>query len=74
MPDSTDHRLADSLFRWLFGMIGSFILVVSLPRLLRLFGKRILPRMLSELIWIALTGLLFEKLTAWIARDDDRQP
>ena len=74
MPDSTDHRLADSLFRWLLGMIGSFLLVVSLPRLIRLFGKRLLPRMLSELIWIALTGLLFEKLTAWIARDDDRQP
>ncbi len=72
MPDATDHRLADSLFRWLLGMIGSFLLVLSLPRLFRLFGRRILPRMLTELIWIALTGLLFEKLTDWITRDDDR--
>ncbi|MDZ4700791.1 MAG: hypothetical protein SH809_13865 [Rhodothermales bacterium] len=73
MPNSAHPRLTDSLFNWLFGMIGSFLLVLSLPRLMSLFGRRMLPRMVSEMIAIALTGLLAEKLLAWIARDNDRQ-
>ncbi|MEZ4701327.1 MAG: hypothetical protein R2834_13405 [Rhodothermales bacterium] len=74
MATPADRRLAGSLFRWMFGMVGSFLLVLSLPRLVRVFARRAVPRMASEMIWIALTGLLFEKFTEWLMRDDDEQP
>lgn len=70
MPESVDRRLTAGLFTWIAGMIGTFFLVLSLPRLSRLFARRALPRIASEFIWIALTGLLFDLFTRWLSRDD----
>ncbi len=68
---SADTRLARGLSTWVLGMIGSFVLVLSIPRLMRYLARTALPRLAAEAVWIALTGLLFEKLTDFLARDDE---
>jgi hypothetical protein len=62
--------MARPLARWLFGMLGSFVLVSSLPRLLKLTARKAGPRLVREFFWAVLAGLAFEWITRWISRDD----
>jgi hypothetical protein len=51
-------------------MLGSFVLVSSLPRLLKLTARKAGPRLVREFFWAVLAGLAFEWITRWISRDD----
>jgi hypothetical protein len=57
-----------NLLMGFFGVLGAFLF---LPRVLRFFGKRFAFGIVSEIVTIAITGLLTEKLVSHLGKNGD---
>jgi hypothetical protein len=71
-PTDPIAELQWSLLRWTLGVIGGALAVVALPRLLRLFLRRVLPTLLLEVLLAVTVGLLTEKAALWLQRKPEK--
>ncbi len=60
-----------SLLRWMGGFVGGALAVLLLPRVVRLFIRRILPGLLLDVIVAVTVGLITEKALEWLQRQPE---
>ncbi len=62
--------LRDPLVKWFLGFFGAVFGFLMLPRTIKYLLRRFVLGTLSEIVVIVITGLLTEKMVAWIGKDD----
>ncbi len=69
----TDPRaeLQWSLLRWVGGFVSGALAVLLLPRVVRLFIRRILPGLLLDVVVAVTVGLVTEKALEWLQRQPE---
>ncbi len=73
-PESVADPRAElqwSLLRWAGGFVSGALAVLLLPRVVRLFIRRILPGLLLDVIVAVTVGLITEKALEWLQRQPE---
>ncbi|QXD14895.1 hypothetical protein GQ464_015975 [Rhodocaloribacter litoris] len=67
-PQAPRPSLGDSLTRWLLGFFGAVAAFLLLPRAVKYFLRRVLTRILGQVLLFVTMGLLTEKFVEWLSR------
>ncbi|GIV59009.1 MAG: hypothetical protein KatS3mg043_0098 [Rhodothermaceae bacterium] len=70
-PQAPRPSLGDSLTRWLIGFFGAVAAFLLLPRAVKYFLRRVLTRILGQVLLFVTMGLLTEKLVDWLSREPE---